>query len=382
MCELKIQDKAQNAMMPQGQILNMKQILKNSNMKSLTINFLIISMMISSMISCSSSVENGEQAGGKEVKAAEQVRVMKMDYTEIARKLNYTAHLQAYREVYLASASPGRIDKIHVEIGNKVKAGQLLVEMDKTQLQQAEVQFRNIETDYRRLDTLRKVGSISQQQFDQIQAQYLLTKSNVEFLQENTRLLAPFSGIVADKYYENGEMFSGAPNTTAGKAAILKLVHTSTLNAKVNVAERYYSMVSEGSDVEITLDVFPGEVFTGSVLRVYPTIDPTSRTFTIELSVPNQHERLRPGMFARASLEVDQVQAFVAPALAILKLQGSNERYVFIEENGIAHRVVVELGDRFDEMVEIISNEIEPGSNLIIAGHARLLDGVAVSIKQ
>jgi membrane fusion protein, multidrug efflux system len=86
-------------------------------------------------------------------------------------------------------------------------------------------------------------------------------------------------------------------------------------------------------------------------------------------------------MFARARLDIGQAEVFVVPALAVLKLQGSNERYVFLEENGIARRVVVEMGDRFDDMVEIISDGINAGDNLIIAGQARLLDGAAVSVR-
>ena len=83
-----------------------------------------------------------------------------------------------------------------------------------------------------------------------------------------------------------------------------------------------------------------------------------------------------------ARLELEKVEAFVVPALAVLKLQGSNERYLFLEENGRARRITVEPGERFDEMVEIVSDEIQPGDNLIVAGQARLLDGVAVNVAE
>jgi RND family efflux transporter MFP subunit len=305
---------------------------------------------------------------------------MQLDYTSIARTLNYTAHLKPYREVHLAPATPGRIEKIHVEVGKKVSTGQLLVEMDKTQLQQARIQLQSIETDYRRLDTLRRAGSIAQQQYDQILTQYNLAKSNVAFLQENTQLLAPFAGIVSDKYYENGEMFSGAPNTFAGKAAILSLVQTNNLKAIVNIPERFTTHLKTGMDLQISSDIFPNEMFPATILRIYPTIDPATRSFRIELSIPNPGEKLKPGMFAKAVIEIDKVNAFVVPALAVMKLQGSNERFVFLEKNGKAHRVVVELGDRYDDMAELISNEILPGDRLVIAGQSRLLEGVELGI--
>lgn len=315
---------------------------------------------------------------GREI---EVVRVMELDYSEIARGTAYTAHLAAYREVHLAPASPGRIEQIHVDAGNKVGKGQALVEMDNTQLIQARLQLQSIEKDFRRIDTLRRVGSISQQQYDQIRTQYEVTKSNVEFLEENTRLLAPFAGTISERYFEPGEMFSGAPNTPAGKAAILSLVQTNQLKAIVNISERYFPYVKPGMEVMITSDVYPGESFPATIDLVYPTIDPQTRSFRVELRIPNNNERLRPGMFARARLELDEVEAFVVPALAVLKLQGSDERYVFLEKNGTAKRIVVMIGDRFDDMVEIISDHIKPGDRLVIAGQARLLDGVAVRVQ-
>jgi membrane fusion protein, multidrug efflux system len=343
--------------------------------------FVIIPSIMLLVWGCSSRADEAGTGSLPEDNSAESVRVMELDYSEISRSITYPASLMAYREVHLASASPGRIDRIHVETGTRVSRGQLLVEMDRTQLQQARLQLANLERDYRRLDTLRKVGSIPQQQYDQIRTQYDLALSNVEFLQENTRLAAPFSGIVSGKYFDDGEMFSGAPNTPAGKAAILSIVHTSQLKARVNVSERYYPVVQTGMPVVITSDIWPGEEFTGKVLHIFPTIDPVTRSFTLELLIPNQDERLRPGMFARARLDVGQDEVFVVPAIAVLKLQGSNERFVFLEENGRAKRVVVQMGDRFDDMVEIISDEINSGNNLIVAGQARLLDGVPVSVR-
>jgi membrane fusion protein, multidrug efflux system len=348
------------------------------NTKAIIRTILLFPVMGILISSCSSG--SGSKESNGEDQRVEAVRVFEITSSEIARSVTYSAQLQAHREVHMTSASPGRISRIHVEPGQKVMQGQLLVEMDQTQLRQAMLQLQSLELDYRRLDTLRRVGSVSQQQYDQVKTQYDLAKSNVEFLQENTRLLAPFSGTISGKYFENGEMFSGAPNTPAGKAAIVSLVQTARLKALVNVAERYYPYVERGMEVSFSSDMYPGETFTGWIATIYPTIDPLTRTFKIEVALPNANERLRPGMFARASMELDQVEAFVVPVLAVMKLQGSNERYVFLEENGMARRVVVEMGDRFDDMVELVSDEIHKGDRLIIAGQARLLDGMEVQV--
>jgi len=331
-------------------------------------------LLAAALYGCGKSENGGKDEDKKESHSVEAVRVMELQYREISRSISYSAQVLPVNEVHLAPASPGRIQKQHVTAGDRFAKDQLLVEMDKTQLMQAMVQLQTIEKDYRRLDTLRKVGSISQYEHDQIRTQYEVVKTNVDFLKENTTLRAPFSGRVSGKYFENGELYSGVPNTAAGKAAILSLVKTDRLKALINVAERFYPHLRRGMPVEIRSDVYPDKLFTGTVSMIYPTIDAATRSFTVELAIPNPGGMLRPGMFARAELKLQRVQAFLAPSSAILKLQGSNERYIFIEQNGRAQRIVVELGDRHDDMVEIISNRLKAGDRLIVAGQSKLVD--------
>lgn len=315
-----------------------------------------------------------------EEKAPEAIKTMVLESKLVANNLEFTSTLLANEEVHLAPAQPGRIEKINVEIGSRFKQGDLLFTMDQTQLNQARIQFQNLELDYKRLDTLRKTGSIAMQQYDQLKTQYEISKKNIQFLEENSRLRAPFSGIVAGKYYENGEMFSGAPNTQAGKAAVITLVQINPLKAIVSISESNYSRIKNGMTVGIVSDNFSEEI-TGKVIRVYPTIDAITRTFKVEISIPNPKEELRPGMFCRARFDLDKTEALLAPSSAVLKLQGSNERYVFIEENGIAVRKAVIIGRRFDDQVEIIANGVKAGDKLIVSGQTRLIDGIKVEVK-
>lgn len=349
-------------------------------MKKMVKKIVPIVAIITILLSYGCSGNKNETA--LEETATEPVKTVKLEFQDVARQIEYTAHLQAFKEVDLAPAAPGRIEKIYVNAGDNVKEGSVIAQMDKTQLHQATLQLQRVEEDYHRLDTLRKVGSIAKQQFDQIYTQYQVAKSNVEFLKENTKLLAPFSGTVSGKYFENGEMFSGAPNTPAGKAAIVSIIQSSKLKALVNVSESYYREIKTGMEAQINTDLFPNETFTGKVSNKYPEIDPTTRTFKVEIVIPNSNIKLRPGMFAKAKMVLEQANAFVVPAFAVLKLQGSNERYIFIENNGIARRVVVDMGDRFDDMVEIISDSIKEGDMLIFAGHSRLSNGASVNVVQ
>jgi RND family efflux transporter MFP subunit len=213
-----------------------------------------------------------------------------------------------------------------------------------------------------------------------MKARYDIAKSNVEFLQENTTLRAPFDGVISGKYYEDGELYSGMPNTTAGKAAILSLVQIDPLKVVVNISENYFPYVKTGMDASVTSDLYPGKVILGKVLRVYPTMDPSTRSFTSEIKIDNANNLLRPGMFCRVSMNLGEEMALVVPAVAVLKMQGSNERYVFLEEEGVARYVSVTLGKRFDDKLEVISDKILEGSSLIVSGQARLVDGNRVKV--
>ena len=330
-------------------------------------------------VSCSAPKKEkvDKKDNGKKV---ENVRVMELETRMIARNIEYTSTLQAFEEIHMAPATPGRIDNIYVEVGNRVSKGAVLVQMDRTQLIQAELQLISLQTDFHRLDTLRKVGSVSKQQYDQLKTQYDITKANVEFLQKNTKLVAPFSGVISGKYFESGEMYSGAPNPLVGKAAIISLVQIDRVKAIVPVSEKYFPLIKTGMVADVVSDIYPDKTFSGKIFRIHPTIDPGSRSFNIELVINNPAGLLRPGMFCRASLNVDRIEATVLPSIAVLKMQGSNDRYLFIEENGKAVRIPVTMGRRYDDMVEVTSDRLKKGDRVIVSGQARLLDGVKVKV--
>ena len=324
--------------------------------------------------------KNESSAASASAIKIEKVKVMALEPVTIGKNIEYTSTLKAFEEVHLVPSTPGRIEKIYVEVGSRVSKGDVLVQMDQTQLRQAIIQLQTLETDYKRFDTLQKVGSITRQQFDQISAQVEIARNNVEFLKENTRLVAPFGGIISGKYFEDGEMYSGAPNTTAGKAAILSIVQINPLKAIVNIPETYFPAVGEGMKTRVLSDLYRDQEYAGQIMRKYPTIDPNTHSFQAEIRIENPGEKLRPGMFCRVELGFGEIEALVVPALAVLKMQGSNERYIFLADQGKAKRVSVTIGQRFDDKVEIISNELKVGDQLIIAGQSRLVDQVPVEI--
>lgn len=320
-----------------------------------------------------------DKTTGETVEAV-PVKVQKLEKTDIAKTLDYTANLQADKQVYYAPATTGRIEKIYVEVGDRIKKGQLLVEMDRTQLVQAEVQLKNLETEYNRAVQLNETGSISKQAYDAAVTQYEVAKANVDFLKENTKMLAPFDGIVTGKYFENGELYTGAAFGGASKPSIIAIEKINPLKAYVNLAEQYYLSVQKGTKVQLKSNIYPDRTFDGTVSIVYPTIDPASRTFTVEVKIPNSDESLRPGMYGTIDFFIGNTETMVVPAIAVLKLQGSNDRYVFLNKDGKAKRVAVKLGRRFEDQVELISDEIREGDELIVVGQGRLVDGSPLSI--
>lgn len=320
------------------------------------------------------------KSDSQEAERVYPVAVQKIEKQEIIRTLDYTANLIPFTEIHLAPASPGRISKINVQVGSRVSKGQVLVEMDKTQLTQAKTQLENARYNFMQIDTLYRLGSIAEQQYENVKTQYELAKSNVEFLSENTTLASPINGIVTDKYFENGEMFSGAPNTPAGKAAVLILMQINPLKAVVNISQTHFPDVKQGMEARVATDIYPGKEFQGRVYKVYPTINTNTRTFLTEVEVKNNEESLRPGMFTTIHIDLHSEEILVVPSIAVLKQEGTNNRYLFVNENGKARQIDVTIGKRIDDKLEIVANGIKEGAEVIVKGQANLLNGSSIEI--
>ena len=251
----------------------------------------------------------------------------------------------------------------------------MLVRMDQTQLNTTRINLASTKTELDRVSALKASGSISEQVYDQTKAGYDQLVETERFQNENTFVRAQFSGVISAKNYEDGEMYTGAP--------ILTLTQIGRLKAIINIPETYYPLVKQGMKVDVHSDIYPDKSFPATIEIVYPTVDPTSHTFQAKLNIPNGGEKIRPGMFVRTTLPLGQIDAIVVPYQSVLKLSGSNDRYVFTNQNGTAHRVAVTLGQRFDDRIEIIPvipGDLKEGDQLVTTGQARLVDGAKLEI--
>ena len=303
----------------------------------------------------------------------EKVKVQKMETSTITREVVLSATLQGYETQNVAPSVTGKIEHIYVEEGSKVRQGDNLVRMDELQYKTSKLTYANLGVELARVEALLKTGSATQQSYDQLKLSYDQTAENIDFLEKNSYVKAPFDGVISAKNYEDGELYSGQP--------ILVLTQISTLKAEIAVPERFFPMVKTGMKLDIRSEIYgQDQVFAATVERVFPTIDPASHTFTIKVKIPNGNDMLRPGMYVNSTLFLGQEDVIVVPYQAVLKLQGADNRYVYVNNGGVAKYVAVTLGQRFDDQVEIISDEINAGDELIVVGQSRLVDGVKLEI--
>ena len=326
-------------------------------------------------VGCGSTANKNQQAETVVVDETPVVAVVQVTSRDVPQTATYTSTVQAYVKNNIAPQMAGRIAKINVEIGDFVTKGQILAEMDRTQLLQAQLQLQNQEVELNRLKALYEAGGLSQSDYDAIEMSYNVAKAQTENLLENTVLRSPVNGVVTARNYDAGDMYAMAsPIYTVEQIKPVKLL--------VGISESDYTKVKKGDSVQITADAIPGTTFYGKIEKIYPTIDPTTRTFTVEVVVSNNYNTLRPGMFARATVNFGSNHNVVIPDVAVVKQQGSGERFVYVlnQDNTVTYQKV-ELGRRMGTEYEVLSG-IEDGTKIVTGGQIRLKDGVKVIVNE
>ncbi|WP_010420456.1 efflux RND transporter periplasmic adaptor subunit [Anaerophaga thermohalophila] len=327
-------------------------------------------VLFSGLLACSGPSKEEEESGTRKVKTAfSGIENVKQD-------MDFTGNVVPFEKNIISPSMQLRIQKIFVDVGDAVKKGQLLVQMDPAQLFQTEVQLNNLEKEYARLDTLYKTGSVSEQQLDQMKTELDVLRTNYQNLKENTRLLSPINGVVTERNFEDGDMY----NMAAG-AGILTVMQIDPVQVDINVPERYFPAVVENMAVSMQLDVYPDTSFAGRVFLKHPTIDPATRTFTVETIFPNKEQLIRPGMFGRVNIVFETLERVTVPDLAVQRQQGTNDSYVFVVKDGKVTRKEVKLGRRVDDFYEVISG-LDEGKEVVVEGHTGLLEGTPVEVIQ
>ena len=332
----------------------------------------IIALAALALASCAQKKNNQEAADKAAQPVRQAVKVLPAALQNVRQDGSYSATIQANAINNIAPQRGGRIQKINVEVGDFVSAGQILAEMDRVQLDQAQLRLVNAETELGRLKQLYEQGGLAQSDYEAAELNYKVSKSSYDNLLENTILRSPINGVVTARNYDRGDMYGMAsPIFTVQQIVPVKIL--------VGISEADYTKVRKGDRITLSVDALPGKTFSGSVRRIYPTVDPMTHTVNIEVQVPNQNRELRPGMYAKVNVNFGSSRNIVVPDAAVVRLQGSGQRNVFVVENGVAVQKAVSLGRHFDGQYEILSG-IEVGEMVVVKGGSSLTNGANVEV--
>ena len=331
---------------------------------------LMLIIAAATMVACGSNDKSSTAATSQE--SATAVKVCTAEVVDVENTEVYTSEILPYRENDITPAAQGlHIDQIKVDVGDRVKQGQVIVTLDPTSLSQMELNLATIEDTYNRMLPVHKAGGVSDQQITELENTLNLQREVVENMRKNSVIKSPISGVVTARNFENGDLFASMP--------ILHIMQIDKLKVKANVSEQYFPVVKVGQKVDINVDIFPGETFEGRVSRINPALDAQTRTFGVEITIPNSNERLRPGMYARATFNMGKSSGVVVDDVAVQKQAGSSERFVYVIKDGVAEFRFVRDGRRVGNKVSIIEG-LEPGEQVATTSFIRLTNGKKVEI--
>lgn len=289
---------------------------------------------------------------------------------DVDQSKSYTATVEADNTNNISPATPNRIKTITVDVGDKVARGQTVATLDRSNIDQVKIQLDNAEREYNRARQLLEIGSGTQMQVDAYKTQVDGLRTQYNNLMENTVLVSPISGVVTARNYDPGDMTGGLPVVTVGQIQ-------PNVKVMVNISENDYESIQRNMPVKVTFDAFPGEEFSGRVSRIYPTVDPASRTFQTEILISNASGKIMPGMFARVDVNLGSQSHIVVPDRAVVKQTGSGNKFVYVYRDGKVEYIQVETGQRLGDTYELISG-LADGDSVVISGQNALQDGAKV----
>ncbi len=339
---------------------------------------LIASIVTMSAIAVGCGSKTQTTAVVEETTPAVLVKTEAATLTEVAQTVDFTSSLEPNKKTFISPSMAVRIEDILVEVGDRVKEGQVLVQMDKNQFNQSQLQMKNAEINLARMQAVYEVGGMAKQNIDELETSIGVMEESIQNLEKNLQLRAPFSGVVTGRYNEVGDLFVMGANRDGG-VGILQIMQTNPLKAIVAVQEQYLPFVKDGMKVDIKADVYPDQVFTGTVSLVYPSIDPATRTFNVEIKVPNANSTLKPGMSSRTTFDMGARNSVVISDLAVQKQSGINERYVYVIKDGKAERRTVTLGRQVGDKIEVLSG-VEAGEEVAVTSLSKLMNGTEVQV--
>lgn len=335
----------------------------------------------------------GEQEASVVV-LAPPVDVAPVEAHRLVDRVEATGQLLAKAQATIAAQVGGQISEVRVEEGDALEEGQVVLEIDPERREleldnhtalvtQAEVDLGEKEREKRNVESLRSRNAASQAQLDSAETARRLAKSRLVAARAQLELAAralrdssvtaPFSGLVARRHVSAGEF-------VAPGQKLVDLVALDPVEVEFHLSEVDSSLVELGDRVEVTVAPYPGEIFTGTVTVIAPTIDPETRTLRVKAEIANPAGRLKPGLFARARLGVAE-RSGVAMIPEDAVLQRADGAVVFrLAGDERVERRRVETGIHRDGLVEVRKG-VEVGDVVVVRGQAGLIDGSLVDLR-
>jgi membrane fusion protein (multidrug efflux system) len=272
----------------------------------------------------------------KEVETKEvipPVKVQVVKTSPLIEALSLTGDITGIEEIDVYPKASGKVVEIKVKEGQRVKTEQVLAVVD-----------RDID--------------------------------GVKF--QPAEITAPVAGIVGRVYVDKGARVSPPDPGPGMGTAVLRIVNMDQVKVVVHVIEKDFAKIKLNQRAEVAVDAYPDEKFSGRVTLISPTISPTTRTASVEITIPNRDHRLKPGMFAQVDVIISKKDdAILIPAYAVI--EQSELRKVMTVVDGKANSRLIELGADQGELVEIRSG-LRQGDSLIVAGHHRISSGDSIRI--
>ena len=352
-----------------------------------------------------------KQAATASKKKRKGGRTVSVEVTEARRgslreDLVLTGALKPKEQVDISAKATGRVERIHFYVGDPVKAGELVAELEDDELQQQvkraaasigvtralssqrEAERENAGAELDRAQKLLDDELISRQDYASVKTNLAVVEAQVELARaqteqaeaelrelkirlEQAKIPAPLSGFVAIRYVDEGALIS--PTTP-----ILRVVNLSTMVTQANVPERNMGRLRVGNHAEIRVDALPDEVFQGRIARIAPVLDAATRSALIEIDVPNPNDFLKAEMFVRIRIDTGLTREATLIPREGLVYRGQQAGVYVVEQDRPVFRAI-ETGLTRQDHVEVLAN-LEPGATIVGRGATMLEDGDRIRI--
>jgi RND family efflux transporter MFP subunit len=349
--------------------------MKNKNKVILAIVILtIVAIVVLKIINASGSADQRKQPNPL-------VKIETPQRETIINALKFTGDITPIQQAGIFSKVSGNLEKIYADMGAYVQKGQLLAQIDTTeiyqQFQQMSATYQNAKLTYQRNKDLSEQNLIAKQDLDNADAAMKVAGANFEAARirlDYARITAPFSGFITKRFLDPGAL------VTSNNATLFTLMDLNAMKIIVNVLEKDIPLAKIGKKALVTVDAFPGEEFHGDITRISEAVDLSTRTMAVEVDIPNPKHMLKPGMFANVTIIVgERNKAITVPTQAIMR--DSKGFFLFVVNDKMAKRISVNPGVEQNNRTEILSG-LDGSENVITTGQQFVKDGGSVIIQQ